>query len=285
MNYFQFFVNLFAMKKYFGSFPVPRQHGAWAMFLVPAIMAATLADRWRWSSLFLILAFILIFLSHQPAIHLLRRFRYQRKIEKQSLFWVILLGGSGFVIAGVLFIWFRQWIAMMFGGIVGVAFLIHLWLTMNKEHMSIPGEIVGVFGLTASAPTLYLFLHGSLDARGWVLWMINFLYFTGSIFYVKLKLRVQPRLPEPGLKGKIKVGTPVISYSFLVLIYVLIVTLIRGYSWFFFLAYVPFFIKVIVGTIQWQDRKSLKINRFGFTELIHAIVFFIFSLAGFHYTI
>ncbi|MBL7047317.1 MAG: YwiC-like family protein, partial [Candidatus Marinimicrobia bacterium] len=79
------------MKNYFGSFPVPRQHGVWAMFLVPAVMAATLAERWRWSSLFLILAFILIFLSHQPAIHLLRRFRYQQKIEKQSLFWVILL--------------------------------------------------------------------------------------------------------------------------------------------------------------------------------------------------
>ncbi len=240
---------------------------------------------WRWSSLFLILSFILIFLSHRPAVRFMRRKKFRQVIEWQSLNWALLLAGSGATIAGYLFLSAHQWSAMILGGIAAVTMLFHLRLTLNREHMSVPGEIIGVAGLTASAPVLYLFQHGSLDAQGWVLWMVNFLYFTGSIFYIKLKVRHQPRYEEPDVVGKLQAGLPALTYSILVVIYLLVITAIRGYSWYFLMAYLPSVAKVLTGIFRWQSKAKLKVSRYGFVELAHAIIFGIFTILGFENTI
>lgn len=268
----------------FGPFPKPRQHGAWAMFLIPALMAAALAGRWRWPTLLLLFAFVLIFLAHQPATKFLRRWKNRQVVDYPSLSWMLLLGGSGAALASALFILYGQWWALALGASVAVALAIHLWMTVNKEALSIPGELVGVVGLTAAAPIIYLFNHGSLDARGWVLWMINFLYFAGSIFYIKLKLRIQPSQPEPGLAGKIKAGTPLLIYSSVLFAYLFFAISIRGYSWLFLGAFVPFFLKAKLGIFTWQAKQQVRPTRTGVIELVHAFVFLTLALAAFHYS-
>jgi len=263
------------------SFPFPRQHGALVMLLIPVLTSALVADRLSWSSGLLILSFGLIFLSHHPAVSFLRRWIFRHTLDGPAFFWASVLLSSGALLAGYLFIKQQLWGALVWGMVAGSAYLLHLRFTLNKEHLSIPGEILGVFGLTAAAPALYLFQQGVVDARGLVLWMLNFLYFTGSIFYVKLKLRIQPRQTEPGIKDKIKIGLPALTYSTLILIYIMSITLWRGYSWFFLGAYIPFFIKVIAGVFIWQAKSSLNPRRFGFLELGHALIFAFFVVVGF----
>jgi len=263
------------------SFPVPRQHGALVMLFIPVLTSALVADRLSWPSGLLILAFGLIFLSHQPAVSFLRRWKSRHVLDGPTFFWTSVLLGSGVILAGSLFIKQQLWGALVWGAVAGSAYLLHLRFTLNKEHLSVPGEILGVFGLTAAAPALYLFQQGEVDARGLVLWMLNFLYFTGSIFYVKLKLRIQPRQNEPGVKEKLKIGLPVLTYSTLTFIYILSITVWRGYSWFFLGAYIPFFIKVITGVFIWQTKSSLNPRRFGFLELGHALIFASLVIVGF----
>jgi len=264
-----------------GSFPIPTQHGAWAIWLIPTLMGLTLSGVWRWSTLLVVLGFLLIFLSHQPTIRALRRWRFRKQPDANSISWAVLLSGSGTLLLAVLFIFNRLWLAMLLGVIVTIAFSFHIILTLKKEQLSIPGEIIGIFGLTASAPLTYLYLHGTLDALGWVLWTINFLYFTGSIFYVKLRLRIQPSKPEPNFVGKISTGAPLLLYSFGVLIFMASVTFIRDYSWLFFVAFIPFFCKVLWGVFKWQSNIKLKPSRVGFSELAHSIYFGCVSILGF----
>lgn len=248
-------------------------------------MTVVVSNEWTWSSLLLLVSFVLIFLSHRPAVRFLRRWKRRRTVDRHAYKWALFLGGSGISLVSVLFLSQQQWNALFFGLAVAVAFLLHLRLTLNREHMSVTGEIIGVLGLTASAPVMYLFLNGALDAKGWVLWMICFLYFAGSIFYIKLKVRTQPSLPEPHLAGKLRAGIPVIAYGVLVLIYVVAITAIRGYSWFFFWAYIPFFVKGATGVVQWQSRETLRVNRLGLLELVHSILFAVLCLVGFARTI
>ncbi|HDY75535.1 MAG TPA: hypothetical protein ENH49_03330 [Candidatus Marinimicrobia bacterium] len=264
------------------SFPKPRQHGAWAMFLVPAIMAASLAGGWNWAALFLIASFILIFLSYEPAVKVVRRWKNKHILNKESLNWVFLFAGFGAIIAILIFTMYKQWIAFSFGGVVAVTLVIHLWVTVQKQNMSIPGELIGVFGLTASAPVIYLFLHESLDARGWILWLINFLYFAGSIFYIKLKLRIQPQIPEPNLMYKIKIAFPLITYNLILFIFLWFTIWLRDYTWLFLLAYVPFIIKSIIGIFTWQTKLNLQPKKTGFIELFHAIIFLIINILAFN---
>ncbi len=264
------------------SFPKPRQHGAWAMFLIPAIMAASLSGGWNWAALFLIASFILIFLSYEPTVKVVRRWKNKHILNKESLKWVFLFAGSGAITAILVFIMHKQWIAFSFGGVVAITLIFHLWITVQKQNMSILGELIGVFGLTASAPVIYLFLHGSLDARGWILWLINFLYFAGSIFYVKLKLRLQPKMPEPNLMYKFKIASPLIIYNLILFIFLWVTIWLRNYTWLFLLAYLPFIFKSIIGIFIWQTKMTLKPIRTGFIELFHAIFFLIINIIAFN---
>ncbi|MFQ6673327.1 MAG: YwiC-like family protein [Fidelibacterota bacterium] len=267
-----------------GSFPVPHQHGAWAMFLVPALMAMTVGDRWLVSTSLLVLAFVFVFLSHRPATRALRRWKNRRTVCDSSWAWALFLGGAGVALAGTVLVLHDRWIALAFGLLVAITFLMHLRMTLNRVHMSIPGEMIGVLGLTSSAPTVYLFQHGSLDTRGWLLWIINFFYFAGSIFYVKLRVRIQPSQAPPGLGGKLRAGWKPLVYSLVLLIVVGVMVTVWEYSWFLFLAYVPFFLKVLVGIVKWQEKKTLKVHKFGVMELAHAVLFGVLAMVGFHFT-
>lgn len=267
-----------------GKFPVPTQHGAWAIWLVPAIMGVALAGNWRWSVLLILLGFMLIFLSHQPAIRAMRRWKRRRILDVNSINWAIVLGGSGIGLLGALFIFNRLWFAMMLGLVVAIALLFHLRMTLNKRHMSIPGEIIGVLGLTASAPLMYLYLYEILDARGWVLWAINMLYFSGSIFYVKLKLHYQPANEEPQLIFKLQSGLPLITYTIFVFMFMITITALRHYSWYFVVAFIPFLIKISLGIAKWNTSQDLKAWRIGLIEIFHAVLFAILSIIGFYKT-
>jgi hypothetical protein len=254
------------------------------MWLVPAVMSIVLAGTWYWSILLILLGFLLIFLSHQPTIRAMRRWNYRHVLDRNSTNWAIVLGGSGISLLGTLFIYYRLWSAMLLGFVVAVTLLIHLRMTLNKKHMSIPGEIIGVLGLTASAPLIYLYLHGILDVRGWVLWAINILYFSGSIFYVKLKLRYQPANEEPQFMFKLQSGLPLILYTIFVFIFMITVTAIRDYSWYFVVAFMPFLAKISTGIVKWNTRQDLKAWRIGLNEIIHAVLFAILSVIGFYKT-
>lgn len=275
-------INMSYFKKFLGSFPKQRQHGAWAMFLVPAFMALFLNPAMVYSSLLLIFSFILIFLAHQPAGKFLRFLKITGKPDSLSFLWVLLLAGSGFLISGFLLVHYQRWDALILGGIVGLLLLMHLWMTLNKEALSITAELIGVLGLTASAPFVYIFNNVSLDAEGWVLWMLNFLYFSGSIFYIKLKLRWQPSHPEPSLPGKIKAGKLLIIFSIILILYLFVTIKIRGYSLLFMVAFLPFFLKAAYGLINWNTKGRQKPKSVGLLELKHSMIFLFLTLLAFH---
>jgi hypothetical protein len=267
-----------------GKFPPPTQHGAWAMWLVPAIMGAVLANRWRWSVLLVLLGFMLIFLAHQPAVRAMRRWKHRRMLDENSINWALVLGGLGAGELGVLFIFNQLWYALFFGLIVALTLLFHVRLTLNKKHTSVPGEIIGVLGLTASAPLMYLYLYETLDARGWVLWAVNMLYFSGSVYYVKLKLRYQPAHEEPKFILKLRASLPLVVYTAFVFIFMISVTALRNYSWYFVVAFIPFLIKSLFGIVTWNTRQDLKAWRIGVNEIIHAVLFATLSIIGFYRT-
>lgn len=264
-----------------GPFPFPRQHGAWAMFLVPGIMALFLADIFRGMDLIILAGFILVFLSHQPAVRLTRRWVHRRIVDSSALRWSLLLGIPGGLCVIIPLFLDQRWWALLMCWIVLFTLVIHLRFTLDKKHMSVPGELIGLVGLTASAPILYLYEYHIMDARGWVLWGINFLYFAGSIFYIKLKLRVQPFRPQPDWRGRLRAGWMVIAYSVAIMLFMVITSIVRKYSWYFPLAFLPFIVKSITGVFRWRKKGELHPVRLGVAEIVHALIFAVISILGF----
>ncbi len=255
------------------SFPKPRQHGAWIMFLVPAFMAAGLDTHYLWPDLILITAFIFIFLAYQPFQRFLRRRIQRNTFDREALLWSSLLGGIGALLATGMFIGFQRWSAFLFGIIIVIFLFIHLIWAIRTSTLALPVEMVGVAGLTASAPMIILFNTGTLNTLGWTIWLVNFLYFAGSLFFVKLKLRIQPSMPAPSIPEKIKRGIPLLGYT--ACVYFILYLLIRFYPFekLLLVAFLPFALKAVIGVFSWYDKQLAKPSRTGFYEIFHAVIF------------
>jgi hypothetical protein len=161
--------------------------------------------------------------------------------------------------------------------------LFHLWLVSRRQEMSVVGELAGIFGLALGAPMAYYTASGLLDITAAALWLVNALYFGGTVFYIKLKVRQQPRLPAPDRASERLVKAKAcLAYQTIALTVMLLLIAFQWAPWLALLAFVPVTIKVVHGAWHWQDKKSLSLTRLGITELVHAVAFAVLVIIAFN---
>ncbi len=163
---------------------------------------------------------------------------------------------------------------LLFHLLLRLLLLFHLWLVSRRQEMSVTGELSGIFGLVLGAPMAYYAASGRLDATAGALWLLNALYFGGTVFYIKLKVRQQPRQPAPNRLGQRLVKAKAcLAYQTATLTIVILLVTFQKAPLLIPLAFVPATIKILWGAWQWQDKKSLSLMRLGVTEIIHAVAF------------
>ena len=101
--------------------PIPKEHGSWAMFMVPLLLGFIIASTWQWSSLVLIVAALGFFLVRYPLALLVKtRNRKRTNSDKAHLWrWTLIYGGLT-VLSGAWLVLVRQlwWLIPLgiFGG-------------------------------------------------------------------------------------------------------------------------------------------------------------------------
>jgi hypothetical protein len=160
-------------------------------------------------------------------------------------------------------------------GIVGGWLIgLHLWLAMRRQEMSLMGELSAIFGLALGAPMAYYVASGQLDHTALLLGFINALYFGGTVFYIKLKVRRQPRRTVPvQLSLRFLEAKTCLGYQTMALTLIILLATLRLAPLLTPLALIPATVKVLWGAWQWQDKKSLSMVRLGFVEMFHAAAF------------
>ncbi|MBE7551268.1 MAG: YwiC-like family protein [Anaerolineales bacterium] len=254
--------------------PLPKEHGSWAMLIVPLLLGLVIAPVWHGQALLLLLAALGFFLVRYPLAVLVKT-RKRATADKALLWrWTAIYGGLTVLSGGwLVFVQGLGWLAVMglFGGLL---LLFHLWLVSRRQEMSLGGELVGIVGLALGAPMAYYAASGYLDQVAAVLWLINALYFGGTVFYIKLKVRQQPRLPAPERVGERLVKAKAcLAYQTVALTLLLALATLQWAPLLTPLAFVPVTIKMVYGAWQWQDKKSLSLVRLGIAEIIHAVAF------------
>ena len=154
----------------------------------------------------------------------------------------------------------------------GLLLGVHLFLSTRRADMTVGGELIGIAGLTLGAPATYYVGAGSPGIQMLGLWLLSFLYFGGSVFYVKLKVRVHSRQQPPASSlQRMLVGKTTVIYHVgaIALAGVLVATglvpLLAP------LAYIPVSCKAVRGTLDW--RRPVNIKRLGVMEIVHSLVF------------
>jgi hypothetical protein len=102
------------------------------------------------------------------------------------------------------------------------------------------------------------------------------------VFYIKLKVRRQPRQPAPSrLSERFVKAKACLGYQTIALSLVLLLVIFRLAPLLTPLALVPATIKVWWGAGQWQDKKSLSLLRLGLIEIFHALAFTVLAVIAF----
>jgi hypothetical protein len=262
--------------------PIPKEHGSWAMLIVPLLQGIIIAPAWYWRTLILLVAALSFFLVRFPLATLVKTRRRARTDKAYLWRWVAIYGIiTAFCGAWLVFVEQLWWLAPM--GVIGATLLLfHLWLVARRKEMSAIGELAGIFGLALGAPMAYYTSSGLLDGTALALWIINALYFGGTVFYIKLKVRQQPRQPAPdNVSQRLIKAKACLTYQTIALTIIILLVAWQQAPVLIPLAFVPATIKVLHGAWQWQDKKSLSLVRLGVTEIVHAVVFTVLIVIAF----
>jgi len=260
----------------------PKQHGAWAMVILPGLISFFAVWRFNWLAVLLFFAAFLVFIAHYNFSENIKNLR-----RKKSLNFSQLGLGFGLTIFGIcigIFVMLEKlptlWI---FGVIATVLFVLHFVLIYIRKEMTVFGEMVGVAGLTLTSPMLVYALQNACDERLYGLWFLNIAYFSGTIFFVKLKIRIQPNVKNALTNSqKIKIGQQTIIHLIMTIGFVIWMNWTGILPKIAFITILPMIWKTIVGILKITDKKSLDIRKLGFSELRHAIGFSILVILSFH---
>lgn len=168
-----------------GAPPVPHEHGAWVILYAPLVLgfaSAGLVTPLRW--LLLCLAVTGAFMGREAAGLLLRK-----RGKAGTGFWLGVY--TGLFLAGTLplLFYYRVVPLVAIGAVAALLFCIHsYWLLHGRMDRSQWGEILGVGALTLTAPAAYATATGGVTPTAWLLWAACLLYYSSSIFTVKMFL-------------------------------------------------------------------------------------------------
>lgn len=180
----------------FGRPPWPREHGAWAMLIVPLAGGIALGGP-RPRHLLLVLALLLGYLALAAVRERLRRApaagsgtpRAPRDLERQRRLtrWAALYGASAAACGGLLLYGTPALGPLALGG--AAAAMLLLALVRRGLDRSLPSGVLTIATLALAAPAACLVARGHLDAAAWWSWCWSSCFFTGSLLFVRSLLR------------------------------------------------------------------------------------------------
>lgn len=252
---------------------IPKEHGAWAVLLVPMFVGAAVAEGWTWNFVLLVLAALFMVLGYVPAQGVLRHYFVNPQVKekfRQNVFWAgaYLVAGMSFAIPLLV----QGYLLLLVPGFAGMAtFLAHFHLT-RRFPKTIPADLLAVCGLTLTGPAAYYIGTGLLDGTAALLWLFNVLFFGSSVFYVHMKIRASSSKDGAmGIPDKISIGRLNIIYHVVVIALVVAMSLYHPTLQFAVIAFLPMVLHALYGTYNLSRRVQFK--RLGFILLGQSVLF------------
>jgi len=261
---------------------IPTEHGAWAVIFVPLVIGASVTESFSPRVILLAGSMLGFFLSHVPLQTLLRRRLEGLRdavVVRASMLWAGIYLGVGTIFLVPLLL-SGYWMIVPLGAVGVAAFLLTVCLRSR-----IPGKFlvdqIAVLGLTVSAPAAYVVTSGSFDRTAVTLWILNALFFGGTVVYVHLKIRASAaRNPRLAWSDKARLGTLNVLYHVLALSLVIFLVAVHYTPRLAIVAFVPMTIHSIYGTVRLSDKVRYK--RLGIILVGQSILFaVVLTHAGF----
>jgi hypothetical protein len=174
----------------------PREHGTWAMLLVPWAVGCGVARRFGLNEALLLAAMIAFFLA-QSQLMAWRRLRrpadHAAQAVRRAVWLTIVLGLTG-LIAGVPLLLGPRRPGLLWLATAGIALAFAaLALVRRRRERALPGQLLAALGLTLSAPAAWYVATGGLDRVAIALWGLAAAYFVGAVCHVRLLIEARAK--------------------------------------------------------------------------------------------
>jgi hypothetical protein len=253
---------------------VPREHGAWGLLLVPLFtgVAAGMASAPRlWPLLAFTIAALSLFWLRTPIESLTGTSPLTAHTSQEwwtaFLASVLLSGISVACLTGLMWKG-RNLELLLFGTVAGVAFVAQAVLRRLGRRARMAAQLVGIIGLTCTAPAAYYIGTGRLSERAFVLWAANWIFAGNQIHFVQLCIHSSRavRFSERFARGRVFFLAQPALLAVLV-----VASLLRAVSPFMIFAFVP----ALVRGTRWFFRQSepLNVKSLGWSEMKQGVMF------------
>jgi len=248
------------------------------MLLVPLFVGLGVASWLEAPGLLFAGAALALFLARYPITQMIKRPRLRGKPAWWGWMVVYWLLAGGFTLP--LLVHYNRWGLVLIGGLAGLLMVGYLVGVARRVEMTVAWEWLGIAGLTLTAPGAYYAATGLLDATALLLWFINLLYFGGTVFYIRLKVREQPRRPAPAsIRTRLLAGRATLLYHLFALGIVMWLSVFGWLPALAPLAFAPCLAKALRGVVAWGGRPNMV--RLGVAEIVHSLAFGVLLLLAY----
>ena len=261
---------------------LPREHGAWGLLLVPMVTGAGVALRESNHIppvVLLLIAALSLFWLRTPLESLLDTsvMKAQPRDERVAVAITILGLGALASLSLAALLWSGQNpLLWPIGAAAGAAFLGQALLKQLGRPARMLSEIVGIIGLTASAPAAYYVVTGKFGATAWVLWIANLIFAGDQIHYVQLRIHTAR---VEGFRAKRKHGWSFAAGQFVMTAGLTVACLFRLMPAIASIAFSPLLFR---GWFYFIKRPApLVVRKLGWSELSQAVAFCVLFIAAF----
>jgi hypothetical protein len=161
---------------------IPHEHGGWAMITVPFLFGMA-AGETRWMHALLFLAWLFIYLSSYPLLQSMKKHADKKRLYRWG-------AGYGLIAIACLVAPVIDTPSLAyFGAPLVLLLVVNIWHAKHRSERAVINDMCAIVTFSIGAAAAYRLGGGQWD---WVmaeLVLFNFLYFMGSVFFVKSVFR------------------------------------------------------------------------------------------------
>jgi hypothetical protein len=245
------------------------------MLYVPLVLGGVVAGGGAWRVILLGLSATFVFFGRESGLVWWRAKARRSDAGNAGIVTLVCLGLAA-IAAGPLIVFARLYGLALFGAASAGLLVWNARQAAKREERTMTTELLGIAGLTLTAPAAYYAGRAVWSMEAMWLWLLSALYFASSVFYVKLRvLSVHSRQP----RELARIRRLCFGYHLALAAAITLLAQPGRFGAFLILAFAPILVRAFWHLLR--PGKQLVLKRIGLLEVLYSVVFLVFSAAGF----
>ncbi|MBU9721807.1 MULTISPECIES: YwiC-like family protein [Bacillaceae] len=160
---------------------IPREHGAWAMLIVPFWIGASISQP-TWSHVVLFLGFLAVYFAQAPLLNYLRNPKHK---DVWPSFFVYVVIGLTIIIPFLIRV--PELLIICFS--IAPLFLVNLYFAKTKQERLFINDLCAITALSGLLLISYRLNEPALQPEAFLYMVVCILFYTASVFHVKSLIR------------------------------------------------------------------------------------------------